>query len=324
MGKTLVYTVRACLAMALLSPLIVMADPLPFTFFPFIVGKALWARTMIEIAFGLWIVVMLRYGTFRMQRSWLPGIVAAYVLIALAASLFSVSPNRSLWSTFERMEGWVSLAHWFVFLIVLTSVFRSWRDWRWLLNFNLGVSVVLGLLGLTQYFDISPLIYLQTTTHLDITLGNQTYVGGYMMVNVLIATAFLTHSFMRPTPVTQPVVQASKAVERRRKRQVQTRSKDDLGMLNENAMRAFWIFTLLLDFLIFYLTGTQGAAFGLLLAVLTFGIAYLLWGKVRPLRLAAAGMLGVVALTGVIGVGVIAAGSGDDSGGVDSGFSAAC
>ena len=40
-------------ALVFLSPLIVMSDPLPDTFFPFIVGKALYTRTLIEIVLSI-------------------------------------------------------------------------------------------------------------------------------------------------------------------------------------------------------------------------------------------------------------------------------
>ena len=40
------------LMLILALPLLVMSDPLPATYFPFIVGKALYGRVLIEIVFG--------------------------------------------------------------------------------------------------------------------------------------------------------------------------------------------------------------------------------------------------------------------------------
>ena len=123
----------------MVTPLIVMTDPLPSTLFPYVVGKALWTRTLIEIAFGLWVMLLLRDSSYRLPKSWTLAVLGVYVLIALLATVFSVSITRSLWSTYERMQGWVDLAHWATFVVILVSTHRTWAHWRALLNFNLGV-----------------------------------------------------------------------------------------------------------------------------------------------------------------------------------------
>ena len=126
MEKALLAGVRTALALVLLAPLIVMVPPLPATYYPFVVGKALYSRALIEIAFGIWVVLALRYPSYRAPRSRLLLILGVYVLVALVASQLGVSPQRSLWSTYERMQGVVDLVHWFAFTWVLVSVFRSW------------------------------------------------------------------------------------------------------------------------------------------------------------------------------------------------------
>ena len=191
MEKPLLFSVRISLALVLLTPLIVMSPPFPHGFFPYVVGKALYAHTLIEIALGMWIVLALRHPSYRIPHSRLLLIFAIYLLIAFIAAIFGVSPQRSLWSNYERMTGVVSLTHWFLYVVILVSVFRSWADWRVLLNINLGVGFVVCLLGVSQYFDIWLLGFMQETNRLDITLGNATYVGTYMLVNVLIGLALL-------------------------------------------------------------------------------------------------------------------------------------
>ena len=71
--------------MVLYTPLIVMTDPLPQTFFPFIVGKSLYARTLIEILVGLTFVLILRYPIYRPKWSWILTIMVMYVAITLLA-----------------------------------------------------------------------------------------------------------------------------------------------------------------------------------------------------------------------------------------------
>lgn len=289
MESRLVTAIRIVLALVMVAPLIVMTDPLPHAVFPYVVGKALWSRTLIEIAFGLWIILLLRDSSYRFPKSWTLAVLGIYVLIALLATVFSVSPTRSLWSTYERMQGWVDLAHWTTFVVVLASTHRTWAHWRTLLNFNLGVGVLIGLLGLTQLFDIRVFDYLQYKNRLDITLGNPTYVGGYMLVNFLIAAGFLADSFLdRSASETR-----GRAVDRRRRRRAQ-QSGGLSSIPPEHLWRAFWVAAIALNLTMVFLSGTRSAAAALVAGVLAFSIGYALWGGSRQLRTAAIGTTAVV------------------------------
>ena len=125
------------IALLLLTPFVVT----PETLFPFVVGKALWSRSIIEIVFALWAVLALAQPAYRPPRSWLLLVLAGGVGVSLLAAAFGVSWQRSLWSTYERMLGVVDLAHWFALAVVLASMLRTTSGWRALLTFNLGVSL---------------------------------------------------------------------------------------------------------------------------------------------------------------------------------------
>ena len=314
--------------LVLLTPLIVNAPPFPHTFFPFIVGKSLFARTLIEIMVGLWLILAIRFPAYRVPRSWVLLLFAIWVGVGLLASLLGVSPQRSLWSTYERMQGWVDLFHWLAFAVVVSSVFRSWPSWRTLLNFNLAVSVALGLMGLAQYFDINVLSYLKPSPRIDITLGNPTYVGGYMLVSVLIALGFLGHSMQAP------VEQAPRSGRQRRRGRARRREAtretgsavrysriifdavvvvDALILLftgNVVALvaiavafvtflvlgwwREFWIGAVVLDVFILLLSGSRGALLGLLAGLLASAGVYAFWGPSPWFRRAAAVSISVM------------------------------
>ena len=318
MERTLLNTTRLVLALILVTPLIVTDDPLPSTYFPFIVGKALYARTLIEIGFGVWLVLVMRNSSYGIPRIWLLPIFGIYVAVTLASAFSGVSFDRSMWSTYERMQGWVDLLHWFIFVIVLVSTHRTWGDWRVLLNFNLGVSFVLGLMGLAQHVDQGVFSYMQATTRLDITLGNPAYVGCYMVVNLLIAAGFLIQSFVSSTSSVSEGNSArdpkTKRSERRRGARILLKGKtlDNLG-----AMRTFWIMVIALDFIIFYLSGTRGAMAGLLMGILAFSIAYIIWGKYRVIRQWSFGIiLLILAATVLVGISVLVR-DGSVTGGVE-------
>ena len=278
----LVNVIRLLLALALVAPLLVTADPWPGTVYHFVVGKALWTRTLTAFALALWLILLLREPAYRPPKSWLLAIFGVYLLIGLLAALFGISPTRSLWSSFERMNGWVGLAHWCAYLLVLVSVFRAWRQWRALFNFGVGIGLLLGLLGLYEYFRLGPFHYVNwESTRLSITFGNPTYVGGFAAVNLFLAGALLVSSLI-PEP-------ADAAARRRAERRRQQRATPGFRWLTAvNGWRLFWIAAILLGLTILWLSGSRGGALSVAVGLTSVGLGYAFWGLGRWRRIAAA------------------------------------
>ena len=251
----LLIVVFASAGLAFLTPLIVTFS----TIFPYIVGKAVYSHVLIEIAFGAWLLLAWKNPDYRLPRSRVIQVFALYVFVALLAGLFGVSLIRSLWSTYERMMGVVDLAHWLALAVVLTSTLRTARNWRILLNVNLGVSLFMALLGFAQLYGarIPPFDFFEQTTRLDVTLGNPTYVGAYMLVNVLIAIGFLAHSLMQRREEPPPT-----RTRGRRRRAAARRRQDDEIDLATWALRLFWLATASLNLWVMIYSGTRGVVVG--------------------------------------------------------------
>ena len=299
---SLLVAIRTVVFLIVLMPLIVTTN----TFFPFIVGKALYARTLIEIAFALWLVLAYAFPAYRPRRSWLVLGFAVYLIVAVVAGVTGVSFQRSLWSTYERMQGIFDLAHWFVLVLVVTSVYRTSIEWRTLLNLNLGVSVVMALLGVVQHYEllcIPGFDYLlrekcvleieqtQTVPRIDITLGNATFVGAYMLVNVLIAVGFLAQSLRPPAPQPGPPPRS-----RRRRR----RREAEAGISPIVWWQLFWAVAVGLDLWMLWLSGTRGAIIGLGGGLIAFAVGYAVWGQAKGIRTAATYLIVALALVAVL------------------------
>ena len=41
-----------------------------------------------------------------------------------------VSIQRSLWSSFERMQGIIDLLHWFAFILIIISIFKTGTSYK--------------------------------------------------------------------------------------------------------------------------------------------------------------------------------------------------
>ena len=140
--------VRFLLIMVCLLPLVVS----PNTLYPFIVGKAIYARVMIEVAFVLWLVLITYAPENRPKHSWVLVALFAWLGVSVAAGVFGASFTRSLWSDYLRMDGLVDLAHWSVYAVMVASMFRTsdhWKQLLWVVVLVSGVVAVVGILRLS-------------------------------------------------------------------------------------------------------------------------------------------------------------------------------
>ena len=158
-------------------------------FFPFITGKAFAFRIIIEIAFALWLLLILRDKKYAPKFSWLSLGVTVFAVAMLVADLLGVNPLRSLWSNFERMEGWVMISHLWAYFIVTTSIFGSGdegrRMWHTFFKVTLTAASIVGIYGFFQLFHIAAIH--QGSSRIDASLGNAAYMAVYMLIHAFIA-----------------------------------------------------------------------------------------------------------------------------------------
>ena len=183
--------VQTCLVLVCLLPLVVSYS----TVYPFVVGKALFARSLIEIAFAGWLLLAWRCPQYRPRPSFILLALLAWLAVSLAAAQAGVNPTRSLWSSYSRMHGVVELAHWCAFSIVAASVFRSFSDWHRLLIVNLAVGAVVSALALARYLGFIDWIFVfSEPVRAGSTLGSGLFLGAYTVMTAGLGAALL----MRP------------------------------------------------------------------------------------------------------------------------------
>ena len=204
----------------LLTPFAVARD----SAFPYEVGKALFSRSLIEIAFGLWVAALVAGGLrraakadggwFRLRwtgslvdaapvppRSRLLLLAALGLLCYAAAAALGVSWQRSVWSNYDRMQGLVDAVHWFAFLVLLCAARRGAAQWRAFFNINLAASVVVGWLAIASHLGWDVPFYgriaERQAPRIAAVLGNPGYLGIYAVVNCLLAVGLLARSLCR-------------------------------------------------------------------------------------------------------------------------------
>ena len=120
------------------------------TFFPFITGKSFVFRVIIEILFGGWIVLAYLNEEYRPKISFIFIAVALLVAVVGIANVFGVNIDKSIWSNYERMDGYITILHLFAYFIVLISFVKNQKHWDQLFNVMIVASCVMGLIGITE------------------------------------------------------------------------------------------------------------------------------------------------------------------------------
>jgi O-antigen ligase/tetratricopeptide (TPR) repeat protein len=151
-------------------------------FFPFITGKNFWFRIIVDVSFVAWVLLALYEPKYRPKWSWLVGGFGALLVVMFFANLFGAHTSSSFWSNFERMDGYVSLVHTFMYFVILGSVMLNEKLWRRLLNVSLAVAFAVALYGLAQYTGV-----VDGTNRIDSRLGNAAYMAVYMLFHIFIA-----------------------------------------------------------------------------------------------------------------------------------------
>ncbi|MFA6404807.1 MAG: O-antigen ligase family protein [Candidatus Paceibacterota bacterium] len=281
------------LTVIFLIPLFPLIVANPF-FFPFITGKAFYFRLLVEIAFASWAILAFLDARYRPKLNKLTVAVTVFALVALVADLLGVNPLRSIWSNFERMEGWMTIVHLWAFFIVTTSVFgvndiviknsgeqsnvrkisstgnsdsiKYWHRW---LNTSLAISAIVAIYGFAQLFGWADIH--QGSTRIDASLGNAIYMAVYMLFHSFLAGYFF---FLEK----QKGYSASKF-----------------------KLLVYGIYSLISAFLLFE-TGTRGTILGLIGGVMLALFLYSVFGKseTKKSRWISAGIMGAIIFIGVI------------------------
>jgi O-antigen ligase/cytochrome c-type biogenesis protein CcmH/NrfG len=161
-------------------------------YFPFVTGKGFAFRILVEIMTAAWLALAVANPDLRPRRNALIGAFAVFVVIVGLADVLGVAPARSLWSSFERMEGFVGLLHVLAFVVVVVSTLRTERSWRWLIATSLLSSSLAALYALLQLAGIWPIN--DRGPRVDGPFGNPGYLSAHMLLHAFLAALMLVWS----------------------------------------------------------------------------------------------------------------------------------
>lgn len=180
--KILSSSIRIGLILCLFTPLIVSS----FTYFPFVVGKAIFFQILVELILLLYLILALIAPQYRPRFNWLTGTVLIYFLIATVASVIGVNPRFSFWTNYERMDGLFNLYHFGAYFLVLFAMMKNRKLWLQFFRILLVSFLMIDFLGILQKLGLSSLSQFGGERAFS-TLGNATYLGTLAVFQVFVS-----------------------------------------------------------------------------------------------------------------------------------------
>ncbi len=174
-------------------------------FFPFITGKNFFFRVLVEIAFAAYLILAIREPIYRLKGSIMLYIYGAFMIVVGIADYIGVDSYLSMWSNYERMEGYITHIHLFAYFIVLYAFLKEEKSWNRLMGLFVAANVpvlmegLLQLLGRPEFIfakwapTLQPIlkqvysVHMSDSLRLDSSLGNAAYYGIYTLFNLIFA-----------------------------------------------------------------------------------------------------------------------------------------
>ncbi len=157
-------------------------------FFPYITGKNFIFRILVELAFGGWVALAIASPLYRPRATWFTWLLVIFLGIIGIADILSPDPFKSFWSSFERMEGYITLLHLFGYFLIASTVLSTQKLWIRFFQTSIGVSIAVSFHSIFQLAGISA-IY-QSASRVEATVGNASYLATYMLIHIFL-TLFL-------------------------------------------------------------------------------------------------------------------------------------
>lgn len=185
--NSLLQIIKVGIFITLFLPLFVNNNLL----FPFVFPRTIAFRLIIEICLALFIVIALLDKNYRPRFSILLSLITGFVGIMIVSSAFGANLYHSFWSTIERSEGINTWLHLLAFFVILTSVFKSKKDWLELFNLVIISGWLQVLYGFMQYSKSSYIIQ-GLGERIMGSLGNPTFFATYVLFIIFIAAYLIT------------------------------------------------------------------------------------------------------------------------------------
>ena len=175
--------------LTLLTPLIISRR----MFFPFVAGKAIYFRVIVELSllfYLLYFLFELRKNKVEEKINNKPKLfflsnpvfisVLFFIFVIFLVTLTGVNPKNSFFSNFERDSGALQLLHYFIFFYLALSLLKTKKDWINFIRAFLLISLYISFYVLGQVYSSSN-FFVGHSNRPGGTLGNPIYLANYLL-----------------------------------------------------------------------------------------------------------------------------------------------
>ncbi|MCS7184288.1 MAG: O-antigen ligase family protein, partial [Patescibacteria group bacterium] len=162
----------------------------PFNlFFPYITGKAIFFRIIVEIALLLMVIFLLNNKQFFPKKNeYLFWVSVIFIIGIFIVNLFSMRPYLSFWGNAERSEGVWALIHFIIWFWLLWIVFKIDPSFKKTIFYSF--LIALYIISFIEIYQGIKLGEIRPSS----TLGNATYVGFFANLMLFLCLYFLYKS----------------------------------------------------------------------------------------------------------------------------------
>ena len=137
-SKYVKWILVGILYLILLTPILITSKYV----FPFITGKTMFFRILVEVALLVYIILAILNKKYRPKMNKLIWAVVIFGVIVGLTGFLGVDAYKSFWGTIERGEGFLTISHLVIFFLILSWTLKTKGEW---LSYLTGL-VVVGLL----------------------------------------------------------------------------------------------------------------------------------------------------------------------------------
>ncbi len=181
------WALKIILYVTLITPLLIWSN----TLFPFITGKTIFFRIMIEIAIVLYTALALLDKKFCPQMSKLSWLIVIFGAIIFITGLTGVDFYKTFWGTIERGEGFLTISHLIIFFLILSWTFKTKKEWLNYLTGLVFVGVLIHGYAILQRLNVEKFLFWRIIHsgegRLSATIGNAAFMGAFALAQLWLS-----------------------------------------------------------------------------------------------------------------------------------------
>lgn len=156
-----------------------------------------WVIMVVEQGFGTeegeTIVFSDRFRRWLKTPLFLP--TSLLIITYIVSTIFSISPQVSLWGSYQRLQGTYSMLSYIMIFALMAGQLRSQEQVDRLINVVIITSIPIGLYGIIQRYGLDPLPWAgNVTLRVAANLGNAIFLASYLIMIVPLTISRLIRS----------------------------------------------------------------------------------------------------------------------------------